>query len=519
MGELKDRGKNEGIQISGSLIARNALINLIGQALPLLVAVIAMPFVVRGLGTERFGLLSLAWVVMGYFTIFDLGLGRATTKFVAEALGKGEGNKVPQIIWTAVTVQAIMGILGALALFGMTDFLVERVLNIPPALIYEAEVIFYLLAFAIPVVMLTSSFSGVLEAAQRFSLVNAIRIPSSTLTYLLPLVGLYLGMGLPGIVALILVARLFSLIALIIIDLRIDPKLREYSSSFELLPRLFCYGGWITVSSIVSPILVYLDRFLIGSILTMAAVAYYTAPYEAVTRISIIAFSLSMTLFPAISALEGAKDRQKLGSVFARAVKFILLTTGPVVVVIWLFAGEILQIWLGSDFFIESTVAMQLLAIGILMNSLAHAPYTLLQGGGRPDLPAKFHLIELPAYIVLAWVLVTEFGIAGAAGAWALRVTFDALLLFWAAFRIYGLPMHLLETNGAILAGISIMILAIAGFVLKTASDAFSIYYQSIFIILLLILFAGVVWNCVLDITDRNAILKIANIKNKQETI
>jgi len=115
--------------------------------------------------------------------------------------------------------------------------------------------------------------------------------------------------------------------------------------------------------------------------------------------------------------------------------------------------------------------------------------------------------------------LVTEFGIAGAAGAWALRVTFDALLLFWAAFRIYGLPMHLLETNGAILAGISIMILAIAGFVLKTASDAFSIYYQSIFIILLLILFAGVVWNCVLDITDRNAILKIANIKNKQETI
>ncbi len=519
MGELKDQGPPQGIQISGSLIARNTLLNLIGQALPLLVAVIAMPFVIRGLGTERFGLLSLAWVVMGYFTIFDLGLGRATTKFVAEALGKGEGGRVSQIIWTAVTVQAIMGAIGALALFLMTDYLVERVLNIPPALIYEAEVTFHLLAFAIPVVMLTSSFSGVLEAAQRFSLVNAIRIPSSTLTYLLPLVGLYLGMGLPGIVALILLARLFSLIALIIIDLRINPKLREYSGSFELLPRLFCYGGWITVSGIVSPILVYLDRFLIGSILTMAAVAYYTAPYEAVTRISIIAFSLSMTLFPAISALEGAKDRQKLGSVFARAVKFILLTTGPVVVVIWLFAGEILQIWLGSDFFIESTVAMQLLAAGILINSLALAPYTLLQGGGRPDLPAKFHLIELPAYIVLAWVLVTEFGIVGAAGAWALRVTFDALLLFWAAFRVYGLPLHLLQTNGAILAGISIMIFAISGYALRAASDTLSLYYQFIFTILLLIFFIGIVWNRVLDITDRNAILIMADTNGrKQET-
>ena len=192
---MKDRGKNEGIQISGSLIARNALINLIGQALPLLVAVIAMPFVVRGLGTERFGLLSLAWVVMGYFTIFDLGLGRATTKYVSEALGKGEGDQVPQIIWTAVTFQAVLGFVGALVLFGITDLLVESVLKIPPQLFGEAKDTFHLLALSIPLVLVSSSFSGVMEAAQRFDLINAIKIPSSTLMFILPLVGLYFGLG------------------------------------------------------------------------------------------------------------------------------------------------------------------------------------------------------------------------------------------------------------------------------------------------------------------------------------
>ena len=66
--------------------------------MPLLVAVIALPFIVRGLGTDRFGLLSLAWVILGYFTIFDLGLGRATTKYVAEALGKDEGDQIPEIV-------------------------------------------------------------------------------------------------------------------------------------------------------------------------------------------------------------------------------------------------------------------------------------------------------------------------------------------------------------------------------------------------------------------------------------
>ncbi len=281
------------------MIARNTLLNLVGQALPLLVAVIAMPFVVRGLGTERFGLLSLAWVVMGYFTIFDLGLGRATTKYVAEALGNGEEGRVPQIIWTAATMQAIMGTIGALALFGLTDLLVNRFLNIPTGLLDEARLTFHLLALGIPVVMITSSFSGVLEAAQRFDLINSVKIPSSILTYLLPLVGLFMGLGLPGIVALILLARFGAMITFVAINLRIRPELREYSASTNLLTPLFSYGGWITISNIVSPVLVYLDRFLIGSILTISAVAYYTAPYEAVTRLWIISSSLTMTLFPA----------------------------------------------------------------------------------------------------------------------------------------------------------------------------------------------------------------------------
>ena len=513
MGELKDRGHPEGIQISGSLIARNAVLNLIGQALPLLVAVIAMPFVVRGLGTERFGLLSLAWVVMGYFTVFDLGLGRATTKYVAEALGKDERDIIPQIVWTSVTVQAVMGFVGALALFCITDLLVDRVLNVPAELLGEAKATFHLLAFSIPVVLASSSFSGVLEAAQRFDLVNALRVPSSILTYLLPLVGLYLGLGLPGIVTLILLSRVGALAGFATMNLIIQPELREYSASFCLLHRLFSYGGWVMVSSITGPILVYLDRFLIGSLLTIAALAYYTAPYEAVTRLSIIAASLTMTLFPAFSALEGLKDRQRLSSVFARSFKYMLLTTGPIVVLICLYAEEILEMWLGIDFAAESAVAMKILAGGVLINSLAFVPFALFQGVGRPDVPAKFHLIELPVYICAAWILINNFGIAGAASAWVLRVSLDAFLLFIASFRIYGFSQNLLSTNGTILAGISLAILAGAGYGLKTAASGLSLYIQLLLVIGLLALFASIAWSRILDVSDRRMVLDIARLK------
>jgi O-antigen/teichoic acid export membrane protein len=248
------------LEIKGSLLACNTALNFIGQVLPLLVGVATIPFIVRGLGTERFGLLSLAWVVLGYFAIFDLGLGRATTKFVAEALGKGEEEQVPRLVWTAITIQAVLGVVGALVLFGITPLLVEHILNIPRELIGKAKATFYLLAFSIPVVLVSSSFQGTLEAAQRFDLVNAVRIPSSILTFLLPLVGLLLGFNLPGIVVLILLVRVGALLTFVIMNLRITPQLRRYSGSFALFPRLFSFGGWVTVSSIVGPILVYKEN-------------------------------------------------------------------------------------------------------------------------------------------------------------------------------------------------------------------------------------------------------------------
>ncbi len=517
-GELETGKESNVIRISGGLIARNTLMNLIGQAAPLLVAVITMPFIVRGLGTDRFGLLTLAWVVLGYFTVFDLGLGRATTKYVAEALGKDEGIQIPKIIWTAVTMQAIMGLAGAIFLLSITDFLVDRALNIPPELLGEAKSTFHLLAFSIPIVLTASSFSGVLEAAQRFDLINAIRVPTSILTYIIPLIGLSLGLGLPGIVALIVLARSVTLIAFMAINLRICPELRKYSASIEQLSRLFAYGGWVTVSSIVGPILVYLDRFLICSLLTITAVAYYTAPYEAVTRLWVISASLTMTLFPAFSTLGGRNDRERLGMLFSRSLKYVLLTTGPIVVVICLFAGDMLQIWLGADFATESTTALQILATGILINSLANTPFALLQGAGRPDIPAKLHLIELFVYIGVAWILVSHFGITGAAGAWTLRVTLDALLLFWATFRVYDFSLRLLATNGTIFAGISLVILAGVGYGLKTVAGDLSLYSQSLLVIGLLVLFAWIVWSRVLDGSDRRMVLNVIKLKKRLET-
>lgn len=500
------------LQISGNLLARNALLNFVGQAVPLIAGVVTIPFIVRELGTERFGLLSLAWVVLGYFSIFDLGLGRATTKFVAEALGKGQEGEIPRIVWTAVTVQALLGVVGTFSLAGITPLLVERILNIPPELANEARTTFYILALSVPVILVSGSFRGVLEAAQRFDLVNAVKVPISVLTFLLPLLGLLLGLHLPGIVALILVARVGALAAFVMLNFWISPRLRRYSSSFALFPHLFSFGGWITVSSIVGPILVYLDRFLVGSLLSIEALSYYSAPFEAVTRLRIISSSLMMVLFPAFSALKGLKDGQRLGALFARSIKYVLLTLGPVILVITLFARETLQVWLGSEFALRSTLALQILALGVLINSLAHAPFALLQGIGRPDLPAKFHMLEVPIYVGIAWFLITQEGIVGAAGAWTLRAALDAILLHGAAFKVCGFPPRLLVTDGTAAACFVLLIFGSIFFVLKNILGVLSLLSQALLVIILLGLFMWLAWKSILDKSEREVVLKMMKL-------
>jgi O-antigen/teichoic acid export membrane protein len=496
--------KGKVVEINDQLLIRNTIFNFIGQAVPLLVSAITIPFIIQGLGINRFGLLSLTWVILGYSSIFDLGLSRATTKFVAEALASGKKEQAACIVWTVVTVQAILGVAVTLILVVIAPILVESILKIPLEIVNEAKETFYLVAFYIPIALISVSFRGVLEAFQEFGFLNIVNIKTNTLISILPLIGLKFGMKLPGIVALILFARIGALIAFIALIYNI-PNLKKYSISLSLLPRLFSYGRWVMVSNIIAPFFVYLDRFLIGSILTTHEVAYYSAPYETVTRLWIIPTSLTMSLFPAFSFLDGIKDRQKLYTFFTRSIKYVFLTLGPITLTTVFFAKEVLYVWLGDNFAKQSTGVLQILILGVLVNSIAYIPYTLFQGIGKPDLPAKFHLIELPIYIVISWLLINEFGIIGAATAWTLRVILDTILLFVATFRICKFSTQIFGNNNIKLDGLVIIFLSVVVYTVKIKFNP-SLFIQVILFIPIFVIFIWFVWERVLDTSDREMI-------------
>ncbi len=483
----------------GTRLAKNSLINFFGYGAPLIVAAVSIPIMIRGIGTDRFGVLSLAWVLIGYLSLFDLGLSRALTKLVAEKLGEGKDDEIPALIWTAVFLMFGLGMMVAIVSWFCLPMMVQKFLNIPPALQQESLNGFYLLILTLPLVIPSIGLRGVLDAYQRFDLSNAVRIPLGIYTFLSPLAVIPFSPSLFPLIGVLVVGRLAGCFAHLIFCFRIVPALSErFILKKDVIAMLFRFGSWMTVTNIISPLMVYSDRFLIGSLVSMSAVAYYATPNEAVTKLWLFPIALTGVFFPAFSA-SFAQDRRHTAFLFDKGLSYIFVVLYPVSLIIITLAKEGLNIWLGSEFAQQSTLVLQWMTVGVFVHSLGQVPYSLIQGSGRPDLTGKLHIAEIPFYLAGLWWLVSLNGIVGAAMAWLIRIVLDTLIMFVMAIRLLAArvnPRHILALSIAILT-------FLVGAVLTTLS------LKIIFLSVILSAYIPILWCFILSDDERKKALRI----------
>ncbi|HKA45823.1 MAG TPA: flippase, partial [Burkholderiales bacterium] len=415
----------------GGRVARNTLWNLIGSLLPIPAALACIPILASALGLERFGTLGIAWMVLGYFGLFDFGLSQSTARFAAAAAERTQQDGLRPLLINSLLLHAMLGLAGGLALAALAPWLAKDVLKVPATLSAETEAVFYWLAASVPVIVVTGAFRGALEGLQRFDLVNLIRVPAAIVNYVGPVLALPFGKDLPLVVAVIVVARLFVLIAYGAACLAVVPRAPAHLDG-AIMKRLAAFGGWLTVSNLLNPLLISTDRFVIASTVSVAAVALYATPYEVVTKGWILSASLMGALFPALVAL-AERGSGSLRATCRAAEVYLAALAAPAIALLLGCADWLLYAWLGPEFRDGSTEAARLLAIGIFANIIAQVPLTALHAIGRADVTAKILAAEFPIYVAATWYFAGRFGIDGVAAVWAARAGVDAALLFAAA--------------------------------------------------------------------------------------
>src|SRR5205085_11537448 len=162
--------------VTGS-IARGALWNLAGFGLPLLAALIAVPPILHAIGTERFGILAIAWAIIGAASVLDLGMGRALTRLVAKSRAESDTAELPSLVLSSIALLCALGLAGAVVLAAIAPFLVVDFLHIDARYVGQAQRAIAVLAIGLPFVLSSAALQGVLEGYLRFDLSNLVRIP------------------------------------------------------------------------------------------------------------------------------------------------------------------------------------------------------------------------------------------------------------------------------------------------------------------------------------------------------
>lgn len=407
-------------------IAKHTGYNIAGKVAPLAVSLLTVPLYIHTIGLERYGILALCWLMLGYLGFLELGMGPSLQQRVA-ALKSGDVKERAELFWTALWINLTMGVVGGVVIYFFANLYFGMMGEVSPEVASEITRCIPWLALAFPVDLVNSVMVGAMKGRERFLEVNLVSSASSVAMTTFPLlVAILIGPRLDHLVAISLLARAAAAIIQFFQVRRFLPLGRPQGPQRESSKALISFGAWVSVTTILTPVLASADRLAIGAMLGAAAVSLYTIPYNLAGRSRIFSDSLGSSLFPRFASLT-ATERDSLER---SATQVMLTLMTPLTLWAIVFFGPFLRLWIGPDIGARSEPVANIIIVGWWANSFMRVALARIQGGGRPDLITKLLLVELPFYFPLLYFGMQWWGIAGAALAWTIRAAADPIIMF-----------------------------------------------------------------------------------------
>jgi O-antigen/teichoic acid export membrane protein len=398
----------------GSPLIRNVGYNFLSQVWFLVLPLAASPYIVRHLGVDAFGVLSLASAVIGYLAVLDLGMGTATIKYIADYYAQRDFQAISKVIGTSIVIYTGLGLLGTLIILGTANLIVTRLLHVPVNLVSATLFVFYLSSLGFLVNMPLTVFNSIPNALQRFDILVRQNLVLGTATIAGQVILLGLGYSLKALISLNVVISAIGILLFVIVSRRLLPGV-SFRPAFDgpTAKRILSFSSLKVVSIMSGQIVFQLDKLLVAAFLPLASVSYYVVSLSLAQKMLTVIPNVTTAVFPAVSEFKA--DKERLDDLYIRVSKAVLLIVLPIAVVLVVFPEKILRFWMGSDFAAHGAVALRFMAVAYLLSALAAVPGVFAEGLGRPGIPAFFAGIGAVANICLVLVFIPKWGISGPA--------------------------------------------------------------------------------------------------------
>jgi O-antigen/teichoic acid export membrane protein len=391
------------------------------------------PFVVHSLGNAAYGAWVLLGSLVGYLGLLDLGVRGAITRFVSRLHATADHEGAARFASAGLFLFSVSATIAILAGLGLAAVL-DRLFEIPPALLPQARIAVILIACTIALALLGGLYGGVVTAMQRFELNGATEIAVEAVRITAVVLALRSGEGLVALAAIHLGCGILRFVIFFVLSRRVYPKLRIVRGRWKRseLRQVFGFSLASTALQGAGTVIMQLDAIVIGAFLPVAMVTYFAIAGTLSRYGKAVVNGISYTVPPRVSAQQGRGDMEgarRTGLLGGRVASLVHL---PIVATFLVRGGTFIGLWMGAEYVDLSGRVLVILSLAYWFMAGRQIMVTTLMGLNRHGSLIPVMWAEAVLNVGLSVALVRPLGVIGV----ALGTTVPSLLLTPTAYPL-----------------------------------------------------------------------------------
>jgi O-antigen/teichoic acid export membrane protein len=390
----------------------NALSNVGGLVVNVIIGFFLTPAMLSYLGEKRFGIWTLVSSLVGYYSLLDFGVGSAVFRYVPLFRGQGNHHKVSAVVSTSMLFYSIL----SLAIIVLTQILaspVARFFGGGHELSVLLRIIGLAVALGLPTIVLNTS----IISYEGFAASNLVAICTQGLRAALLVGCMLMGWGLVAMGWAVLVVNVASLIGNSAIFKRscTGVRLSFADVGWGELKMLLSFGSVILIVGTANALATESPKQIVGKTISLEALGLFGVPLLLIGYYRMLIVSLTKVFSPRFSYLSGGQGDEEIRRLFVRGCRYIAILAGGVAILLCVTGPAFLLLWTSKPQLLKAAPALAIMAGGTFVFLSHRLGGDLLFGLGLQKQVAILELTEAVGIVGLTIPLSLKFGITGAA--------------------------------------------------------------------------------------------------------
>jgi O-antigen/teichoic acid export membrane protein len=407
-----------------SILKKNLLANFAGNGWTALIAVVLIPFYIKFLGIEAWGMVGIFVSLQSICSLLDLGLSSTLNRELARlSVHENKASEMRDLVRTLETIYWAVAVLIGILLFALAPVIANHWVHAEQLPVNTIERAIMVMGWAIALQWPFGLYAGGLLGLQRQVLLSGINVGVATLRGAGAI--LILWKVSPTLQAFFLWQVVISILqtglARFFLLHSLPGTLDRTSFQRQLLRNTWRFAAGISAITVLGVIFTQLDKVILSRLLTLEMFGYYALAGAVATSLALLVTPVFAAFYPRFTQLVSRGDEQGLKELYHQSCQLMSVLIIPLTIVMVFYSREILFLWTGNATTVERThLVLSILVVGAALHGLMHPAYAVQFAYGWTRLAFYTHLTAVLLLTPLIILVTSRYGAAGAASIWVI---------------------------------------------------------------------------------------------------